>query len=311
MRLNTFLAEEWLQKNDYPTSDLIPLQSSTHTFEGGGGQYGIEVPVVNTPATLEKLIVELKKEDLPVTRFNETHGAMLLTDQEIKDMLSLCHENGYGMVFSLGPRPEYDPKAAFYRSQFGLEQCRKLNNHDAIKYSLEEALRLVELGCKGIIVYDIGVLKLLQQMKAQKVIPSDVMFKTSSHCMAANPMIAQIFYELGANSITVLHDVGLPVLQEMRRLSPHLVLDMPIDTYAAKGGFVRFMELPNIIQVAAPVILKVGAGAQGHPYDTIGENVIVKRVKRVALAMQHLTSQNETYTLISSSSPHCCIPSKR
>src|SRR5437763_594727 len=111
-------ARAWLADHDLPYSDEIPLGASSTTFDAGG-QYGVEVPVVNNFHTLEATLRLLREEGLPVTRFNETLGAFLLSDAEVSDMLALCRENGVGMVFALGPRPEYDRKAAFYRGGFG------------------------------------------------------------------------------------------------------------------------------------------------------------------------------------------------
>ena len=45
-----------------------------------GGHYGVEIPVVNNFKVLEATLGLLRKEGLPVTRFNETLGAFLLSD---------------------------------------------------------------------------------------------------------------------------------------------------------------------------------------------------------------------------------------
>ncbi|MFT3742201.1 MAG: U32 family peptidase [Gammaproteobacteria bacterium] len=211
-------------------------------------------------------------------------------------MLQLCFEKKIGMLFALSPRPEYDVKSSFYRSEFGLEQGRRINNNKAISDSIEEAIRLAELGCRGIIVYDIGVLRILSKMRTEGVLPSTLKFKASSHCMAANPMIAKILQENGADSITTIHDASLATLQEMRRICPGLILDVPTDVYAAKGGYIRFNELAEIVQIASPVMLKMGASAQNHPYDMVSDEIIHSRVKRIMVGLQHLNriiSQNQ------------------
>ena len=169
-------------------------------------------------------------------------------------------------------------------------------------------MRLVDLGCRGINVYDIGVLRVLARLRAQGLIPSDVMFKTSSHCMPTNPMLAQIFKENGADSITTAHDLGLPVLQEMRRLAPGLVLDIPTDVYKSKGGFVRFYELAELVQTTAPMFLKMGASAQGHPYEAVKESTIAERVRRVAVGLEHLERNLTVKSRISASSQLRCVP---
>jgi hypothetical protein len=298
-----------LESHQLPSSDNIPFKASHLQFEGGG-YYGVEIPVINNLRTLEVTIDELKKNGTYCTRFDETQGSLLLSDSELSEMLSACAENGYGLVVGLGPRPEYDIKASFARSSFGLEQARHVNNNDAIAASLEEALRLVDLGCQGLTVYDPGILKLLNLFRQQHLLPLDLKLKTSSHCMATNPFIAQLFAENGADSITTAHDLGLPVLQEMRRLCPSLILDIPIDVYKSKGGFVRFYEMAELVQIASPLFLKMGASAQGHPYDKVGDETTRERVRRVGLGLEYLAKTLPEAKPLSSNHPFACIPKR-
>ena len=176
------------------------------------------MPAINSLAQLEATIKALKVSGVFASRFAETHGSHLLSNSEISEMLSACRESAYGMLFGIGPRPEYDVKASFYRTPFGLEQCRQLNNHDAFAQAIDEALRLVDLGCTGLTIYDVGVLKTLGELRSAGHIPDNIVFKTSSHCMATNAPIARLFSDLGADCITTAHDLSLSVLSEMRRL---------------------------------------------------------------------------------------------
>ena len=276
-------ALKWLEDHGYGFTDDIQPEFAS------GGSYGVEMPVINNLETLQKTIHILRNEGVYVTRFNETHGAFLLCDSEIREMLELCAEEKYGIIFGLGPRPEYDRRAAFYRSAFGMEQKRQINNHDALRASITDALRLASLGCKGLIVYDLGILRVLNAMRLEGELPQDMIFKVSSHCMVSNPMLAEIHVENGANSLTVTHDVGLPILQYMRSVAPNASLDVPMDVYKDKGGFMRFHEVAEIVQVAAPVFIKVGSSAQANPYDNTNEKTILKRVSRVKRILEMLS----------------------
>ncbi len=297
----------WLKAHGYNTVDDVEPQVSPYRFATGGA-YGVEVPVVNNLATLRKTIHLLREEGVYVTRFNETHGAFLLCDSEIREMLALCAQEGYGIAFGLGPRPEYDRRAAFYRSEFGMEQARQINNHDALRASVTDALRLASLGCRGLIVYDLGVLRVLNAMRAEGELPHDMIFKVSSHCMVSNSMLAEIHAENGANSLTVSHDVGLPMLQAMRRAAPAASLDVPLDVYRNKGGFIRFHEVAEIVQVAAPVFLKIGSSSQTDPYDNTNETTIAKRVNRVKRALEMLDENLPMAQRIGSQDPLVCLP---
>lgn len=301
-------ARLWLMNHGYPYSDNIELLQSSKQFPGGGN-FAVEIPVINNLEILESTISALKEEGIPCTRFNETHGSILLSDDEIREMLCVCAENNYGIAFSIGPRPEYDRKAAFYRGKFGLEQGRRVNNNDAIANSVEEVLRLVDLGCRGVIVYDMGVMRILSEMRKSGFLPRDLFFKASSHCIVSNPVTAKIWEELGVDSVTVLHDVDLIVLQEMRRMTNGLILDVPIDAYDDKGGFIRFNEIPEIVQVAAPVILKMGASAQVNPYDQVNPKTIKKRVSRVALGLEYLERSGIPARFAPKTAPFWCLPS--
>lgn len=300
-------ARTWLRENGLPYSDEIALEPSGLEF-ADGGHYGVEVPVVNNFKVLEATLGMLKAEGLPVTRFNETLGAFLLSDAEVSDMLALCRENGVGFLFALGPRPEYDRKAAFYRGGFGASQGRRVNNNDAMAQSAEEALRLTELGCRGLIAYDLGVIRMLNEMRSAGVLPADLMIKVSSHCIISNPLTAKVYAENGANSVTTIHDIGLPVLQDMRKAAPDLTIDLPTDVYGTKGGFIRFYEVAELVQICAPMMLKIGASAQAHPHDPVNENTIRQRVQRVGLALDYLRKSGIEAKYISDLSPHRCLP---
>jgi hypothetical protein len=303
-------ARRWLEEQGLPHSDEIDLRPSGGEF-AEGGQYGVEIPVVNSMKVLEATLDLLQLEGLPVTRFNETLGAFLLSDAEVCDMLDLCRENGVGMLFALGPRPEYDRKAAFYRGGFGASQGRRVNNNDALAVSAEEALRLTALGCRGLIAYDLGVIRLLSDMRRAGLLPPDLMIKASSHCIVSNPMTSRIYAENGADSVTTTHDLGLAVLQEIRRGSPQLTIDLPTDVYGSKGGFIRFYEVPELVQICAPMMLKIGASAQSHPHDPVSENTIRQRVQRVALCLEFLEKAPFEAKYISDLSPHRCVPVER
>ena len=301
-------ALRWLEEHNYEALDDIQTGSSNNEFNTGGN-YGVELPVVNNFDTLQKTVRILRSEGVYVTRFNETHSAFLLCNSEIQDMLNLCSEEGFGITFGIGLRPEYDRRATFYRSAFGLEQCRQVNNHDALRASLTDAIRLAELGCRGLIVYDLGVLRLLNIMRKEGALPKDMVFKASSHCMITNAIIGEIYAENGADGLTVIHDVGLPMLYSMRkRISSTVSLDVPIDTYRDKGGFIRFHEVAEIVQVAAPVFLKIGASIQNHPYQNTDDGMIVKRVNRIKRALEILEENFPMSKCISSNDRLACKP---
>lgn len=304
----TARAEKLLGEFGFPCSDQLALYPSPYSFPDNK-KFGIEIPVINSLSILEKTTALLKEQGITSVRFNETRGAFLLPTSEIKEMLALCAESQHGILFSISARPEYDRKASFYRTEFGLEQGRKINNNNAIAYAIEEVLKLADLGCKGVLVYDLGILKILNQLKISHLLPADFILKASTHCMVTNPMTAVVYAENGIDSITTPHDLDLVMLQEMRRLlKDKVVLDVPMDTYKAKGGFIRFFEAGEIVEVASPVMLKVGASAQGHPYDPVNAHIIEERIKRVAIVLEKLDQVNLLHTKLDHTSSYMAIP---
>lgn len=297
-----------LKERGLPYSDEIELHASGRQFPGGG-HYGIEIPVVTSLTILETTIRLLQEAGINRARFGETVGSFLLSDSEIKEMLHCCAENGYGMLFSIGPRPEYDRKATFYRTDFGIEQGRALNNNEAFAHAVDGALRLIDFGCRGIINYDIGVLRTLSRLRTEGIIPQDTVFATSTHSVVSNAMIAEAYVENGADNLVVLHDVGLPVLQDIRAHVPDSVsISLPIDVYKSKGGFIRYGEIPEIVQICAPVFLKLGASAQAHPYDPVGKDNIARRIKRIEIGLEHLARSGIEATYLPDDSPFWLVP---
>jgi hypothetical protein len=297
----------WLETKGYPTVDDRPPTISEASFSTGG-HYGVEVPVINSMACLEATLEAIRAAKIRVTRFNETVGAFLLSDGEILEMLAACREANIGITMSLGPRPEYDVRASFYRSEFGLEQGRRLNNNDAIRVCCDEAIRLAELGARGLIAYDLGVITVLAEMRADGLLPADLTIKASSHCMVTNQYIARVHAQAGADSVTTVHDLSAVMLGDIRAINPGLCLDVPTDAYKSKGGYIRFHELAGILVAAAPVILKMGASAQGHPYDSIGNTTYAKRIDRVARGLEVLDQTLSGHEMVGAEDPIAAIP---
>jgi hypothetical protein len=121
-------------------------------------------------------------------------------------------------------------------------------------------------------------------------------------------MTAKIYKENGADSVTTMHDLGLAVLQDMRKAAPDLTIDLPTDVYGSKGGFIRFYEVPELVQICSPMMLKIGASAQSHPHDPVNENTIRHRVQRVTLCLEYLKKSGIRAEYISDLSPHRCLP---
>jgi pyruvate/oxaloacetate carboxyltransferase len=117
--------------------------------------------------------------------------------------------------------------------------CGGYSETHSIRVCCDEAVRLAELGCRGIIVYDLGVLSVLSEMRAAGQLPASMTFKVSSHCQVTNQYTARMYVQAGADSITTPHDLTVTMLGDIRALNPTVCLDVPIDVYKTKGGYTR------------------------------------------------------------------------
>ena len=118
-------------------------------------------------------------------------------------------------------------------------------------------LRGVELGLRGVLVADAGLLWVLRDLKAKGDLPEDLVVKVSVQLAAANAAAIKAMEDLGADTYNVPTDLSLAQLAAMRAVS-----DLPLDVYVEApddfGGFVRHYETPDLVRVAAPVFVKFG-----------------------------------------------------
>lgn len=143
--------------------------------------------------------------------------------------------------------------------------------------AIEDVKRAVEIGIRGILVYDEGMLWVLKEMRYQGELPGDVHFKTSAHCGHCNPASFQMLEKLGSDSINPVRDLSLPMISALRQ-AVSVPLDVHTDNPPVSGGFIRNYEAPEIVRVAAPVYIKTGnSQISGH-----GERTSAADARRMA-----------------------------
>ena len=246
-----------------------------------GGQYRFEVPGIQNPKALNSLIATCEDYNLFIHRITQTKGIMFLLDEEIEEMVSLANEFGANLFLSVGPRATYDTSATAQTKE-GSRIGYRLRGYDNLVYAVEDVKRAVELGVKGILLYDEGLLWVLAKLRANGEIARDTQFKLSAHAWAGNPASAKLFEEIGLNSFNPVRDLQVPMIATIRE-----AIDIPIDIHTenpkSTGGFIRHYEVPDIIKVGAPVYLKTGGSiAKHHSWDTT-EKEAGMRIKQVLL----------------------------
>ena len=278
---------EFLEKNGLPDGDLYDLPTSEKRF-ADGAQYRFEVPGIQGPAAMKALIEEIDSLNLIIHRVTQTKGIMLLTDKEICEMAALAKQSKIDLVLSIGPRATYDTSASVL-TQEGQRMGLRLRGQEQIIRAIEDVKRANALGCNSFLLYDEGLLWILNEMRKQRELPAEVKFKVSAHTGHGNPCSAKLLENLGANSINPVRDLQLPMLAAIRQ-TINIPIDLHTENPASSGGFIRHYEVPEMIRVTAPLYLKTGGSvAKTHGWDTTVAEA-KQRAKQVSLVKRVIDS---------------------
>jgi hypothetical protein len=250
----------YLAEKGFPDHDLNELPESKLRFPDGA-QYRLEVPTVNSSATMMAILETSEKNGVVINRIDETRGIMVHTDEELKEYIQLAKDHKIELNLSVGPRAQYDlsPQRATGTPESGRIGYR-LRGMEQVVRAVEDVKRAIELGCRGILVYDEGLLWLLNEMRKDGKIPRDMSFKLSAHCGHGNPVSFKVLEMLGANSINPIRDLTLPMIAALRQ-SVKVPIDIHVDNPASTGGMIRTYEAPDMVRIGAPIHLKTGNSA--------------------------------------------------
>ncbi|MBM3814854.1 MAG: hypothetical protein FJW20_24785 [Acidimicrobiia bacterium] len=272
-----------------PVHDPAECPSSTRRF-ADGGQYRFEIPSTEGPRALAAVLDEAGKRKVPVHRVSQGSGIMLMTDDEIKEMLAIGKQSGIEVNLFIGPRATFDIGAQAF-SAAGKSLGLSLRGADQLQFALRDLERGVKLGLRSVLVSDIGSLWVIGKMRAAGELPAELIIKTSVMMAPANPASARLQEDLGANTINIPSDLTLPQIAGIRA-----AITAPIDFYIEApdniGGFIRYFEVPELIRVAAPVYLKLGLrnSPDIYPCGTHIEGTALalsrERVRRAQIAVE-------------------------
>jgi len=246
---------DYLKKIGLPEGDLFDLPTSTKRFPDGGA-YRIEVPTVNTAEAVAALLDTATKNNITINRVTETYGMFRHTAAEIKQYCKLCADYGAELMMSVGPRATYDTGATVLSEQ-GVRISYRLRGMEQLIRAVEDVKRGYDLGVRGFLIYDEGMLWLIGQMRRDGALPKDIIFKTSAHLGQSNPAAFKLLESLGADSLNPVRDLQIPMIAALRA-AINTPLDVHTDNPPGSGGFIRVYEAPEIVRVAAPVHCKTG-----------------------------------------------------
>jgi hypothetical protein len=253
-----------------------------------GIRYRLEIPSVEGPGVLRAVLEEAELRSIPIRRVSQGSGVMMLTDEEIREMAVMGAAAGIEVSLFVGPRGAWDTGGQSFVAGAAGGTAR---GRETLGWCIAEARRACDLGIRGLLVGDVGVLSVLSALRREGELPETLVLKTSVVMPVANPAAAQVLESLGAGTINVATDLSVSDIGEVRSS-----VGVPVDVYVEvpddQGGFVRFYEVPELIRAAAPIYVKLGLRNAPNIYpsglhlQSLAQDLGRERVRRAELCLQ-------------------------
>lgn len=279
---------DFMEQQGIPGRDPYELSSSILTFPDGA-HYRFEIAGVERPSTLEAMIDEARKRNITIHRAIATVGGSTYCDfQELKAMAQMAKDEKIEVIMTVGHRKGWDVGAKESATSEGCMQGFRLRGSDHISYWIADMMRNIEAGFRGFLVYDEGVLFLVNKMRQEGLVPKETLFKFSvfgGYCSAAG---AKVVESMGANTMNPSSDVSLPILAGIRR-AVKIPLDVYISVVDSFGGVFRAYEAPEIARIASPCYFKFEPGtSEGEIYkpwvtEKWHQDFVREKVKMVSI----------------------------
>ena len=152
-------SREFLEAHGLPGGDPAAAPTSARRFPDGG-QYRIEIPTTEGPRASTPCLRRRTQRKVPVHRVSQGSGIMLMTDDEIAEMLAIGRKAAIEVNLFIGPRATFDIGAQAY-SAAGQDAGARSRGADQLVFGMEDLKRAVELGLRSVLVSDIGILQMV------------------------------------------------------------------------------------------------------------------------------------------------------
>lgn len=239
---------------------VTAAHDSTARF-ADGGHYKWEVAGAFDGPSVRALAARLEAAGVRLHQVTNTVGVMRYLDEQIVDLVAACAELGVQLRVSAGPRGVFDIGGQrLASSSVASASAYRLRGSRQLADAVEDTLHAVDLGVRGFLVFDEGLLHALHRLQERGDIPR-LYLKASSNMGAANPAHVLSLEALGADSVNLQRDLDVDMLAQVRAATA-LPLDLHTDNPVQTGGFVRGYDVPRMVLAAAPVYLKTGNAAQ-------------------------------------------------
>ena len=221
-----------------------------------GANFRIEIPSVEGPKVLAAVLGEANKRGVTINRVSQGSGAMLHTEGELREMSRMASDAGLEISLFTGPREEWGV-GAMSRGPEGAALNGSVRGMRQLRYAVEDSLRAIECGIRGLLIADLGLLQVLNQAREKNQIPKDVVFKVSVMKAPSNPATLKLLETLGGDTVNLPTDLTLHELAEMRAAS-NLPIDLYVEAPDSLGGIVRGNEIADLVTVSSPLYVKFG-----------------------------------------------------
>ena len=240
----------YVAKLGLPAQDNYELTTSDKTFPDGAHFRTEELPT--TVDQYEKLYAVSDKLNLVVNRITDVRGIMFDSDKELIRKFEIAREHGSEVI--MGPGAGEQPYDISQQVEIHALVEGKVRGMDQLVYTVHSMLRAAELGCRGFLMYDEGMLMIALRMRKEGYLSPETKFKISANISVANAAAIKFWFDIldKQDAINPIRDLTLPMISAMRQ-----VVDNPIDLHMFHRTTVaRTMEAAEIVRVGAPLYLK-------------------------------------------------------
>lgn len=251
-QIDTILTEFGL-----PTRDAYELPTSSKTFPDGAHYRTEELPA--TIDEYEMMYALADKHGYVINRISDVRGTMFDSEEELRRKLEVARDHGSEVL--MAPGPGEHPFDISQQAEIHQIVAGKLRGMDNVRYVIASMMRTAELGCRGFLMYDEGVLSVALRMRSQGKLPPETKFKVSANVSVSNAAAVKFWCDLlgPQDEINPVRDLTLPMIAAMRQVTDH-----PLDIHVFHRATVaRTMETPEIVRIASPVYLKNAKSGPG------------------------------------------------
>lgn len=287
----------WLDEIGFPARDLYELPDSPLRFPDGA-HWRVEIAGVERLSTLELLLNEKEKQNVPVHRLICTlMGSTYLTREELKEFAKLANQAKVETVISPGPRAEWEVGSKSRCTPEGSGNGGKFRGMDNVMNYIRDVNRCIDLGFRAFLCHDEGLMFIMNKLREAKKIPSDVIFKMSASLSTSNPANMKVFEDIGADTANLIGDVTLPQIAAIRKVC-HIPIDLHVVGIDQIGGVNRMWDVAELARVGAPIYFKIDPAATLGTFKPwmkdINDKTVIEKVKiaKVITEIMHDTNSN-------------------